>query len=60
MNRQPKNLEYRAVYDPDMDRMVRALRVLLEYHPGRADEDAGSKVSQVPEVQPSVGAASTK
>jgi hypothetical protein len=31
MARQPKDLEYRAEYEPDMARMVKALRVLLEY-----------------------------
>lgn len=29
--KQPKNLEYRTEYNPDMARMVKALRVLLDY-----------------------------
>lgn len=33
MLKQPKNIEYRAEYEPDMTRMVKALRVLLEYNP---------------------------
>lgn len=32
--KQPKGLVYRAEYEPDMTRMVRALRVLLEYPKG--------------------------
>lgn len=34
MVKKPKDIEYRAVYEPDMARMVKALRVLLEYNPG--------------------------
>lgn len=37
MARQPKGIEYRAEYEPDMDRMVKALRVLLEYIPEKED-----------------------
>lgn len=33
MARQPKDFEYRAEYEPDMARMVQALRVLLDYNP---------------------------
>lgn len=32
--KQPKGLIYKAEYEPDMSRMVRALRVLLEYPKG--------------------------
>jgi hypothetical protein len=31
--RQPKGLYYRAIYEPDMQRMVRALLIILEYNP---------------------------
>ncbi len=37
--RQPKNITYRAEYEPDMARMVRALRVLLEYNPQKPEEE---------------------
>jgi len=51
--RQPKDLEYRAEYEPDMARMVRALRVLLDYDPGKEnDHGTGSKIRPVHEVQP--------
>lgn len=33
MIKPPKDIEYRAIYEPDMDRMVKALRVLLEWEP---------------------------
>lgn len=36
--RQPKGLVYRAEYEPDMSRMVQALRILLEYQP-QVDEE---------------------
>lgn len=31
--KQPKGLVYKAEYEPDMARMVQALRVLLDYNP---------------------------
>lgn len=33
MARQPKGLIFRAEYQPDMNCMVRALRILMEYQP---------------------------
>jgi hypothetical protein len=39
--RQPKGIEYRAEYEPDMDRMVKALWVLLEYNPHPKYEEGG-------------------
>jgi hypothetical protein len=38
--RQPKGIEYRAEYEPDMDRMVKALRVLLEWVPEKEDSES--------------------
>ena len=38
MARQPKDIEYRAEYEPDMQRMVKALRILLEYRPKKENE----------------------
>lgn len=38
MIKQPKDIEYRAIYEPDMDRMVRALRILLESSPEKKAE----------------------
>ncbi len=35
MAKQPKNLEYKAEYEPDMERMVQALWVLLDWKPGK-------------------------
>lgn len=32
MIKPPKDIEYRAIYEPDMERMVRALKILLEYN----------------------------
>jgi hypothetical protein len=34
----PKDIEYRAIYEPDMERMVRALRILLESSPEKKAE----------------------
>lgn len=31
----PKNLEYRPIYQPDMTRMVKALKILHEYKPNQ-------------------------
>lgn len=32
-DKHPRDVEYRAEYEPDMARMVKALRILLEYNP---------------------------
>ncbi|OIQ10956.1 hypothetical protein MOOTH_21340 [Moorella thermoacetica] len=29
----PRDIEYNPIFEPDMSRMVRALRILLEYNP---------------------------
>ncbi|MGB9661915.1 MAG: hypothetical protein ACPL5F_07835 [Moorellaceae bacterium] len=29
----PRDIEYIPIFEPDMDRMVKALRILLEYNP---------------------------
>lgn len=47
MIKPPKDIEYRAIYEPDMDRMVRALRILLESSP----EKPGKVVEQNPVQQ---------
>lgn len=36
----PKGIEYMASFEPDMDRMVKALRILYEYQPKKADIDS--------------------
>jgi hypothetical protein len=52
--RQPKDFEYRAEYEPDMARMVKALRVLLDFNPGKENDHGtgSSNIRQVHEVQP--------
>lgn len=31
--KQPKDIKYREVFEPDMERMVRALRIVLDIDP---------------------------
>jgi hypothetical protein len=31
----PRDIEYIPIFEPDMDRMVKALRILLEYNPDK-------------------------
>lgn len=38
MGKKPKDIEVRAIFEPDMDRMVRALRILLESSPEKKAE----------------------
>lgn len=38
MGRQRSDLIYRAEYEPDMAKMVKALRVLLDFDPGDRDK----------------------
>lgn len=38
MIKPPRDIEYIAVYEPDMDRMVKALKILLEYNPKKEAE----------------------
>jgi hypothetical protein len=56
--KQPKGLVYKAEYEPDMARMVQALRVLLDYNPqnpqGKEDghgTGSQSRVRALHEVQ---------
>ena len=49
MLKQPKNIVYRAEYEPDMTRMVKALRVLLEYNPPLKDDVLDSARNPVAE-----------
>jgi hypothetical protein len=39
--RRVKDFEFRAIYEPDMERMVKALRILLEYNPHPKYEEGG-------------------
>lgn len=32
----PRDITYNPVFEPDMERMVKALRILLEYQPEKA------------------------
>lgn len=43
MARQPKDLEYRAEFEPDTARMVKALRILLEYDPRKESQPSTAK-----------------
>lgn len=38
MGKKPKDIEVRAIFEPDMERMVRALRILLESSPEKKAE----------------------
>lgn len=46
MIKPPKDIEYRAIYEPDMDRMVRALRILLESSPEKPGKLVEQKLEQ--------------
>lgn len=45
--KQPKNLVYQAEYEPDMARMVQALRVLLNY-PGEGFSEGRGGTGETP------------
>lgn len=45
MIKQPKDIEYRAEYEPDMERMVKALRVLLDWNPEKENENIKDKTA---------------
>lgn len=34
----PRDIEYVPMFEPDMERMVKALRILLEYQPPKEEE----------------------
>lgn len=53
MPRQPKDLKYIAEYEPDMSRMVSALRVLMDYKNKKIDGDKKA-IKEPPELKVSV------
>jgi len=36
--KQPKDIEFHAVYEPDMSRMVKALQILLDWKPAKVND----------------------
>lgn len=42
MSETPRGITYKATYEPDMDQMVKALKILHEYQP----EEKGDKQEQ--------------
>lgn len=44
MGKKPKDIEVRAIFEPDMDRMVKALRILLKWEPERKKEAEQERV----------------
>lgn len=54
MPRQPKGLKYTAEYEPDMSRMVSALRVLMDYKNKKTGGD-NKATKELPEITVSKG-----
>jgi len=46
MGKKPKDIEVRAIFEPDMERMVRALRILLESSPEKPGKLVEQKLEQ--------------
>ena len=47
----PKGITYEAIYEPDQEKMVKALRILLDYIPcTKSDEDQGEAIATEGEI----------